>query len=341
MKITLVMAGDEEGGLEKHVVELANGLTALGQHVSLIAHEKYRDRVSSVDFVAVDLSKSRRNPFVLWQLYKAIQGTSPDVIHVHANKAVSMVAPLLKWLKIPAVATLHNLKKSLGSFEQFDRVIAVSRRVASQFTNQQRVRVVHNGIKPPALNASILFPTEHIPHFQLPQCLAVGRLVPAKGFDLLIEAWQGIEGHLSIAGDGPQFDLLQTKINELGLSERISLLGHRTDIIELMAKSDCFIISSRNEGGPYTLSEALLMRCPVLSTDVGMVAEILPSVYVCPPDDVKVLHELIRKYINQLGSVKQDFESIYKLAQEQLTLQAMIQQTLAVYREVMPKLQQV
>ena len=111
-KITMVMAGDEEGGLEKHVVELSNGLASRGYQVSVIAHEKYKARLSQhIQFVPVDLSKSRRNPLVLWQLFTAIKITQPDILHVQANKAVAMVAPLLKWLKIPSVATLHSRKK--------------------------------------------------------------------------------------------------------------------------------------------------------------------------------------------------------------------------------------
>ena len=63
MHICMVMAGDEEGGLEKHVVELANGLAQAGQKVTLIAHEKYAERVSGVEFKALDLSKSRKTRF--------------------------------------------------------------------------------------------------------------------------------------------------------------------------------------------------------------------------------------------------------------------------------------
>ncbi|MFH4377113.1 glycosyltransferase, partial [Acinetobacter baumannii] len=78
MHICMVMAGDEEGGLEKHVVELANGLAQAGQKVTLIAHEKYAERVSGVEFKALDLSKSRKNPILLWQLYQTIKATHAD-----------------------------------------------------------------------------------------------------------------------------------------------------------------------------------------------------------------------------------------------------------------------
>lgn len=149
MHICMVMAGDEEGGLEKHVIELANGLIKLKHRVSLIAHEKYRSRVENVQFYSLDLSKSRNNPILLWKLYQTIKSIQADVLHVQANKAVSMIAPMLKWLNVPNVATLHNLKKNIKAFNRYDRIIAVSQRVANQFSSQSKIRVVLNGVKPP------------------------------------------------------------------------------------------------------------------------------------------------------------------------------------------------
>ncbi len=331
-RITLVMAGNEEGGLEKHVVELANGLVGLQHQVSVIAHAKYQDRVhADIQFIAIDLSKGRRNPLVLWQLYHAIQETRPDLIHVHANKAVEMVAFLLKWLKIPSVATLHNKKSRMQAFLKFDRVIAVSQRVANQFADQSSVRVVLNGVQPPlGETGSKPWPDAAI------QALAVGRLVPAKGFDLLVQAWKDIPATLSIAGDGPDEQALQQQIDAAGLSGRIKLLGFRSDIPDLIRQSDVFIISSRNEGGPYTLSEALLLQRPVLSTDVGMVPEVLPAEFVCPAEDVAALQQLIAKHLQHPEQIKQAFPAIYQFANNELTFAAMLRKTNAVYQELLP-----
>ncbi|NDM33253.1 glycosyltransferase [Acinetobacter baumannii] len=328
MHICMVMAGDEEGGLEKHLVELANGLAQAGQKVTLIAHEKYAERVSGVEFKALDLSKSRKNPILLWQLYQTIKATHADVLHVQANKAVSMIAPMLKWLKIPSVATLHNLKRNVQAFEKYDRIIAVSRRVANQFSQQDRVRVVLNGIQPPVHQAA-----QKQPHQPL-QAIAVARLVPAKGFDLLVQAWQGIDAKLWIVGDGPDRDLLQEKIQQYALTDRIELLGHRNDITMLMQQADFLVISSRNEGGPYTLAEALLVHCPVISTDVGMVAEVLPAELICPANDVTALHDLIQQHVQHFEQLTERSEPIYQSAQQQLTLEAVLHNTLQVYQEL-------
>lgn len=329
MKICLVMAGNEEGGLEKHVVELANGLVRYGHTVSLIAHEKYAERVHGVHFVALDLTKSRKNPVILWQLYQAIQKTGADLLHVQANKAVSMITPLLPWLNLPTIATLHNLKKNIRKFNKFDRVIAVSQRVAHQFDSLEHIRVVLNGVHIPSVRQMKGLPSSRV------QVIAIGRLVEAKGFDLLIEAWKGIDADLWIAGDGPDRELLQEKIKSCGLEYNVQLLGHRNDVDFLLEQSDLMVISSRNEGGPYTLAEALLHWRPVISTDVGMVSEILPSNMVCPPNDVSALHQLIASHVIHFSQCSQSFHEIYALAEQQLTIDAMIQNTTNVYRELL------
>ena len=328
MHICMVMAGDEEGGLEKHVIEMANGLVQQGQQVTLIAHAKYASRVKGVTFKSVDLTKSRKNPFLLWQLYRLIKQIKPDVLHVHANKAVAMIAPLLKWLDVPSIATLHNLKRNIQSFEKFDRVIAVSQRVAKQFKKQDAIRVVLNGVHTPSTYLNRPSNTQPL------QAIAIGRLVPAKGLDLLVEAWRGIDANLWIVGYGPDKFLLESKIQQLNLSEKIQLLGHREDVNDLLQQADFLVISSRNEGGPYTLSEALLQHRPVISTNVGMVPEVLPESLVCTANDVTALHQLIETHVKNFAALKQQSEDIYIFAEQQLTIDAMIQNTLQVYREL-------
>lgn len=342
-RITMVMAGNEEGGLEKHVIELSNGLASRGYKVCVIAHEKYKDRLSqSINFTPVDLSKSRRNPIALWQLFTAIKASQPDILHVQANKAVAMVAPLLKWLKVPSVATLHGMKNALNAFKRFDRIIAVSEQVALQFGQQQIIRIIHNGAKienSVALCTSELYTSElsNRPNDQsMIQAIAIGRLVPVKGFDVLISAWENIDAKLQIVGNGPEYAALQAQIQTLDLSDRIKLLGYRDDIAELIEQADVFIISSRQEGGPYTLVESLLMNTPVLATRVGMVPEILPSDLVCQPDSVSALHALLQNKLQDISTLNEISKPLYQFAHTHLSFDAMLDKTIEVYRELIP-----
>lgn len=328
-RITMVMAGNEEGGLEKHVVELSNGLAACGYALTVIAHAKYQQRLSpAIVFMPMDLSKSRRNPLLLWQLYQAIKKSEPDVLHVHANKAVAMVAPLLKWLNVASIASLHSHKKNTRMFQNFDAVIAVSEYAAESVLHPQ-IHVVYNGIRPPAFQAKL--------NNSNPVALAVGRLVPVKGFDLLIEAWPGLEAQLWIAGEGTEQEKLAAAINRLKQQDRIQLLGQRADVLSLMQQADLFVMSSHYEGCPYTMVEALLMRTPMVSTAVGAMKYILPPQYLCKPNDHAALHATLHKALLNPEQLRQDFEPVFNYAQQHLTLDSMLSNTVTVYQRTLQK----
>lgn len=326
MKVTLVMAGDEEGGLEKHVVELAHSLMKHHQ-VTVIAHEKYRSRLKT-EFIAIDLSKSRRNIIVLYQIYKALKGLRSDIVHVHGNKAAAMVGRVLNFLPSKSVATLHSRKKNTKMFKGFDAVIAVSPNAAETLEHPNK-HVILNGIEPPKLNPEINKVTP-------PVVLAVGRLVPVKGFDLLIQAWQGIpDAQLWIVGDGFEHEKLEKLIQQSNLQESVKLLGFRTDITELMQQASLYVMSSHYEGCPYTMIEALLSKTPMISTAVGAMAMVLPEQYLCPENDVIALHQLILKALGNLNQIKQDFQPVYAFANKNLVLDGMIQQIEKIYEQVL------
>jgi glycosyltransferase involved in cell wall biosynthesis len=328
MHICLVMAGDEEGGLEKHVVELANGLQTYGHTVTVIAHAKYQKRLAKVNFIAVDLSKSRRNIAVLYQLYKVIKALNPEIIHVHGNKAAAMVSQLLPFLHLKSVATLHSRKKNTKMFKRFNAVIAVSPNAAEVLEHPHK-HVVLNGIEPPVLDKSI---SKHEPSV----VLAVGRLVPVKGFDVLIEAWQGIKNaELWIVGDGFEQEKLQGLVTQFNLQQSVKLLGFRPDITELMQQASLYVMSSHYEGCPYTMIEALLCQVPMVSTAVGAMTMVLPPQYLCPEGDAKALNQLMTQALQNLETLQQDYQPVFESAKKELVLEGMLRNIESVYQEVL------
>ena len=322
MRITLVMASAEDGGLEKHVLELTAALSA--QHdVSLIAHQRFASQLQgSAQFIAMDLSGSRHNPWTKYQLKKHIFATKPDVVHVHAAKTAQLVQNMLPGFPFPAVVTVHGKKKKSAVNQKFDRIIVVSQQLKDQFEPSEKVDVVYNGIA----------------HVQVPQpfvknrkFIAIGRLNEVKGFDVLLEAWQDIEYSLTIAGEGEERTKLEKLIKEYDLSSRVQLIGHSNEIQKLITEHEALIVSSLREGGPYTLGEALLLERPVIGTDVGMMSEFIDAQWLCPTQDVKALQDLIQKYV-QLEAPQALFQSAFLHAQQHLTQAHMLQSTLEVYQ---------
>lgn len=335
MRVALVLASRGEGGLEKHVIELANGLAHRDIEVCLIADPMYASRLSArVRLFPTDLTVHRRHPLALYRLFRLLRQVHPQIIHAHGSKAASMVSGILPFLpRIHSVATLHNTKSNARMFARFDLVIAVSH-AAAKSLDHSGIRIIHNGIDPalsatpPAVDA---WPTA--PH--RPRVLAIGRLVPAKGFDILIRAWETVDAHLAIAGEGAEREKLQALIKEKGQQDKVTLLGHRNDVDSLLNAADLFVISSHYEGGPYTLIEALQHRVPVVSTPVGAVVEILPEPFICPAGDPVALAERVNHVLEDIAQATQALAPVFAYARTGLTLAHVLNRTTSVYEELL------
>jgi len=102
--------------------------------------------------------------------------------------------------------------------------------------------------------------------------VAVGRLVPQKGFDLLLEAFARIaathrDWHLTIWGEGPERPALVAQRDALGLKDRVTLPGTSSTPGEWLTTADAFVLSSRYEGWGNVLAEAMAAGLPVVSFD--------------------------------------------------------------------------
>jgi glycosyltransferase involved in cell wall biosynthesis len=123
----------------------------------------------------------------------------------------------------------------------------------------------------------------------------VGRLVPIKDVSTALAAIERIPGvHLAVVGDGDERPALEAEARTRGIADRTHFTGWSDDIPGVMADLDVAILSSRNEGTPVSLIEALAAGRPVVATDVGGVAFVVEdgrSGYVVPPGDASALAE--------------------------------------------------
>jgi len=329
----------EKGGLEKNVIELTNRQAALGHAVSVVADETMRPHFSSqVNFVPHRMSLGRINPFNLLELRRRILATRPQIVHAHANKAGALVRSIRRFLPgIKRVATIQNTKSSNRPFRDYDARITASAQVRESLKGLPAT-VIWNSIAPPppgtreaALATKPPFPENGEPVF-----CTVGRLVPAKGMDLLLEAMARVPGFfLWLVGEGLQRPELEALIEKHSLKDRVWMAGHRDDAVGLMGCADLFVVASRNEGGPYTLAEALHMRVPCISTRVGFAAEFLPNEALMEPDSVSELECGLRHALQDLAGLKARLEPSFDLVAREVTLEAMTDKVLAIYRRLL------
>jgi glycosyltransferase involved in cell wall biosynthesis len=329
----------EKGGLEKHVIELANCQAALGHAVSVVADETMRAYFSpQVDFVGHRMGRGRMNPMNLLELRRHIIATGPQIVHAHANKAGALVRSIRGFLPgIRRVATIQNTKSSNRAVRDYDARITASGQVRESLKGLPAT-VIWNSIAPPLAGtreAALATRPPFLGH-GAPVFCTVGRLVPAKGMDLLLEAMARVPGFfLWLVGEGLQRGELEGLIEKYGLKDRVWMAGQREDAVGLMGAADLFIVASRNEGGPYTLAEALHMRVACVATRVGFAAEFLPDEALMEPDSVDELERGLRHALADLPGLRRRLEPSFHLVATEVTLEAMTAKVLALYRQVL------
>ena len=173
-----------------------------------------------------------------------------------------------------AASRLALLKRHVirTTYPRADRVIAVSHGIADDLArnyrvSRDRISVIGNPIDA----ADLRVRAEDDPTIPLPArfLLAVGRLVPNKGFALLLDAYARLNDPppLVILGQGPERDRLQAQARRLGIADRVTLAGYADNPYPIMRRAHALIAASRAEGFPNTLIEAMCLGCPVVATD--------------------------------------------------------------------------
>lgn len=333
MFICQIVASRGNGGLEKHVRELTSSLAEKGHRVFVIGDAEFiKTLPHSIEHKIINMRMSRYNPWLLFQLLILFRRHQFDIIHAQADKAARLVSFINKLLKIPSVATVHNIKKRYHVYNSFNDVISVSQLVASKI-NSPNVHVVYNGIQEPTSVSVDLRSKFKLP--DRPVLCAVGRLVYAKGFDLLLEAINGLKVNLVVVGAGPEQEALERSISQLHPNTQAILLGHQTDIPAIMRASDCVVISSRREGFSYVLNEALLCEKKILSTDVPVANEVLCKELIVPINDANALRTKIVTLLKNTSYWESLMIEAYAFSKNKMTLSLMTDNTISVYKNIL------
>jgi glycosyltransferase involved in cell wall biosynthesis len=268
-----------------------------------------------------------RDLFALFKLIRMFRHLRPDIVHTHTAKAGTLGRLAARVAGVPlTVHTFHGhvldgyFSPSVTQFflmverrlaRTTDRLVTVSSRLRDQLLAMRigrpdQVEVVPLGLdlgrfeqrRPavPALRASLgLAPGA-------PLLGSVGRLVSIKDHPTLFRAVASLGGdgqpaHLVIVGDGEDRPALIRLAGDLGLSSRVHFLGWRSDLETILNELDVVICSSRNEGTPVALIEAMAAGVPVLSTEVGGVADLVThgeTGWLVPPGDPAAMADGIR-----------------------------------------------
>ncbi|MCA8925679.1 MAG: glycosyltransferase [Planctomycetes bacterium] len=166
---------------------------------------------------------------------------------------------------------------------------------------------------------------------------AVGRLDPQKGFDVLLRALPEVPGaKLLIAGEGPERRRLEELVGQLGLRDRVRLLGHRSDVATVLAACDLFCMPSRWEGFGLALAEAMAVGLPCVASRIDSLPEVLGGAGVLVPvEDPAALGAALAALLADPARAAELGERAREQAQR-FSVEAMVAGYEALYRELAP-----
>lgn len=250
----------------------------------------------------------------------------PTVVHMHL-RGLTYAYPLLLGHRTPVrVYTVHNLAwhdrgtrlqklvTTLAFRHRIGRVVPVAiaervRESIQQVFGYPNAPLIPNGI---AVEEFILPPEmrerwRRQEGFELDAILIthIGRFTAQKNHELLIRAFAQLNPYqpvqLLLVGEGELKPQVEQLVYSLGLSERVRFLGVRSDIPELLNASDIFVLSSRWEGNPMSVMEAMAAGLPVISTAVGGVPELVEegvSGILVPSENEQALRTAIQTLLD-------------------------------------------
>jgi glycosyltransferase involved in cell wall biosynthesis len=274
------------GGAERAMLNLARGIADRGHRVDLLlarADGPYLGDVpASVRLIDLEASRTLLS---LGPLMRYLKQECPRALLSSMNYA-NIVALWAHEQNTPSVSTRNSIRwrqRMMPSlmrrfYPWADGITAVSEGVGSDLArivrlSEDRIQVIHNPVARPEIRDLMLEGVEH-PWFQPggpPVLLAVGSLTAQKDFPTLIEAFGEVRkarpGRLVILGEGRDRRLLETLISKLGLEKDVDLPGFTNNPYAYMRRASAFVLSSKWEGLPTVLIEALYCGTPVIATD--------------------------------------------------------------------------
>lgn len=293
------------GGAERVAVDIAMGLNrqrfeaevvSIWRRVGCELEDSLDHSDVRVEYLGKEAGFDAR---IYRRLHRILRSHRPDIVHTHLHVLRYALPSLLLLKPASMLHTVHNLAEreveprgrciQRYAFKHRVMPIAVSAEVARSLRRLYKIpscKVIANGI-----------PTNH---FSFPRVarrewrsrvgfgdghvlfVCVARFSTQKNHSLLLQAFlrgpaSDPNAHLLLVGDGALREQLEAQAENLGLAHRVHFLGLRSDIPELLAAADVFVLSSDWEGNPLAVMEAMAAGLPVVSTAVGGIPDLLAN----------------------------------------------------------------
>lgn len=353
----IITRSDAIGGAQVHVKDLAVSLQEDNHKVLVLTGESgiYNEDLdqAGIESIACDSLKRAVNPIMdgksLRYILYIIDQFKPDVIAAHSSKAGILGRLAAGISKVPCVFTAHGWSFTVGIPEpsrsiyrwveklivplatkvicvsEFDRQIGLKARL-----NPEKLLTIHNGMKDitPDLKANLI----QVAPLKI---VMVARFDYPKDHLTLLEAFKDLDAELVLVGDGPNLPSVRQRVEQLNISHKVTFLGFRQDIAEILSTVKIFTLISKFEALPCTIIEAMRAGLPVIASDVGGINEIVldgKTGYLVPREDIQTLRQKLEYLLhNEQARISMGILGRQKY-ESQLTFQHMYAKTLSTYQ---------
>lgn len=331
MRLTLIIYSLSSGGAERVMSTMANYWAGKGWEITLLTFDNgivppFYDLDSRICHIPLGLAGESPNLITaIWNnlqrirtLRTGIYNSKPDVVISFMNITNAIALLATRGLNIPVVVSerIDPARYPIGRiWEQMrqwtypfaDRIVVQTKGTLNYFSSklQARTCTIPN---PVLLQLKVKEPSDKLLGER--SLIAMGRLDKQKGFDLLLQAFAQLKARypewtLMILGEGALRSELESLRNQLGLTERVHFLGQVKNPSKFLKQADLFILSSRFEGFPNALCEAMACGLPVISTDCPsgpreIVRHDLDGILV-PNEDVLALAAAMERLMSDEG----------------------------------------
>jgi glycosyltransferase involved in cell wall biosynthesis len=288
MRVAHVTLQLETGGLERLLVEFARcaDRERFQPHVVCLGPRgPLADIIESLGCPVIALNAPGGvRPALLLTLARLFRSEAFDVVHTHNTKPLLYAGPAARLAGVGTVVHTRHGQRHGATRRQnalfrwasccADRIVCVSeesrRRSLAEGLSENRLVTIVNGIDRERFSPGRFDPEA--------PAIYVGRLTPEKDVATLLRASALLLAarpalRLRVVGDGPCAGELRELAAALGISRAVEFLGVRSDVDELLRSSSMLLLSSRTEGIPLTVLEAMAAGLPVVATDVGGTSE--------------------------------------------------------------------